>query len=110
MQVHPRSFPIDPGNSTAGPGDGFAIQSIERIFQARFSHATRVQLLWKGRESFEAIFRAVEEAERLICLQFYIFRDDETGRQLGELLKKKSRQEVGVYVLYDHFGSLGTPR
>jgi cardiolipin synthase len=69
-----------------------------------------VQLLWKGRESFDIIFSAVKTAERLICLQFYIFKNDETGTALSELLKQKSHQGVKVYLLYDHFGSFGTPR
>jgi cardiolipin synthase len=43
-------------------------------------------------------------------LQFYIFKEDETGKALSELLKEKSRQGVKVFLLYDHFGSLGTPR
>ncbi|MFZ2197277.1 MAG: phospholipase D-like domain-containing protein, partial [Thermodesulfovibrionales bacterium] len=40
---------------------------------------------------------------------FYIFRDDETGRELAEILKHKSLEGVKVYILYDHFGSLFTP-
>jgi cardiolipin synthase len=88
----------------------FTISSLENIFQSRFSLATQIQLLWKGRESFEIIFNAVKKAERLICLQFYIFKDDETGRELSDLLKEKRREGVKVYVLYDHFGSFGTPR
>ena len=47
--------------------------------------------------------------KKLICLQFYIFKNDETGIALSKLLKQKSREGVKVYVLYDHFGSLGTP-
>lgn len=86
------------------------IPSLERIFQTKFSLATQVQLLWKGKESFETIFGAVKEAERLICLQFYIFKNDETGRELSDLLRKKSQEGVNVYLLYDQFGSLGTPR
>jgi cardiolipin synthase len=86
------------------------IKSIERIFQGKFSSATHIQLLWKGKESFETIFDAIEEAKRFVCLQFYIFKEDETGRALSELLKEKSRQGVKVFLLYDHFGSLGTPR
>jgi len=43
-------------------------------------------------------------------LQFYIFKDDETGKAVSELLKEKSRDGVEVFLLYDHFGSLGTPR
>jgi cardiolipin synthase len=88
----------------------FTIKSIERMFQGKFSSATHVQLLWKGKESFETIFDVTKEAKRFICLQFYIFKDDETGRALAELLKEKSRQGVKVFLLYDHFGSLGTPR
>jgi cardiolipin synthase len=67
-------------------------------------------LLWKGRDSFQIIFDAVDRAEKLICLQFYIFKNDETGIALSELLKQKSHEGVKVYVLYDHFGSFGTPR
>jgi cardiolipin synthase len=88
----------------------FTVKSIERIFQGKFSSATHIQLLWKGKEPFETIFNAIKEAKRFICLQFYIFKEDETGRALSELLKEKSRRGVKVFLLYDHFGSLGTPR
>jgi cardiolipin synthase len=88
----------------------FAIRSIERVFKRKFSVATGVQLLWKGRDSFQTIFDALDGAEKLICLQFYIFKNDETGIALSKLLKQKSRAGVKVYVLYDHFGSFGTPR
>lgn len=88
---------------------GFFIEPIERIFKHRFSSATHVQLLLKGKESFRTIFDAVSRAEKFVCLQFYIFRNDETGAGLSQLLKQKSREGVKVYILYDHFGSLGTP-
>lgn len=88
----------------------FTIKSIERIFQGNFSSATHIQLLWKRKESFKTIFDTIKEAKQSVCLQFYIFKEDETGRALAELLKEKSRQGVKVFLLYDHFGSLGTPR
>ncbi len=90
--------------------NGFDIASIERISKQRFSFATRVQLLWKGKESFQILFDAVGKAERFVCLQFYIIKDDDTGIALSDLLKQKSREGTKVYILYDHFGSLGTPR
>ena len=90
--------------------NGFTIPLIEKIFQGNFSSATHTQLLWKGKESFDSIFDAVSRAERSICLQFYIFRNDETGTALSELLRQKSREGVKVYLLHDHFGSFGTPR
>jgi cardiolipin synthase len=90
--------------------DPFSIPSIEKLFKEKFSLATHVQLVWKGEDSFKTIFDAITEAERLICLQFYIFKNDETGTALADLLKKKSQAGIKVYLLYDHFGSLGTPR
>ena len=88
----------------------FTVPSIERIFKDKFSVTTRVQLLWKGRDTFQTIFDAVDHAKKLICLQFYIFKNDETGTALSGLLKQKSREGAKVYLLYDHFGSLGTPQ
>lgn len=89
--------------------DTFTTHAIEKIFKGKFSSATNIQLLYKGNESFTTIFDAIRNAEKLICLEFYIFRNDETGTDLSELLKQKSTEGVNVYLLYDHFGSFGTP-
>ncbi len=88
----------------------FLTQPIETIFKHRFSFATHIHLLWRRKESFRTIFDAVNRAEKFVCLQFYIFKNDETGIALSQLLKQKSREGVKVYILYDHFGSFGTPR
>jgi cardiolipin synthase len=82
---------------------------IESILKERFMYGNRVQLLYKGPDAFETIFDHIKNASDIICLEFYIYRNDETGQQLAELLKKKSAEGVSVYLLYDHFGSLGTP-
>jgi len=87
-----------------------SIETIERVFKRNFSSATKIQVLARRPESFQTIFDALRKAERFICLQFYIFRNDETGTALSEILKQRSREGVNVYLLYDHFGSLGTPR
>ena len=89
--------------------DTFTTHAIERIFKGEFSPATNIQLLWKSSESFKKIFDAVRDAQQFICLQFYIFKNDETGRELSALLKQKRQEGISVYILYDHFGSFGTP-
>ncbi len=88
----------------------YEMHSIENIAGTAFSVNNIVTLLPKGKESFAALFGSVEEALELICLQFYIFRNDETGTELAEILKRKASQGVRVHILYDHFGSFGTPR
>jgi cardiolipin synthase len=81
---------------------------IERILGIFFSANNKVRLLQSGRETFQAILDSVATAKRFICIEFYIFKDDTTGRELASLLKKKSSEGVKVYLLYDHFGSFLT--
>lgn len=88
----------------------YNIDEIEGITGVTFTEGNHISLLTGGKESFEFIFKIIEKASRIVCLEFYIFRDDDTGRRLSEILKKKVSQGVKVYILYDHFGSFGTPR
>lgn len=83
---------------------------IQRIAGSPFTEGNRVTLVWKDRESFQRIFDEVRAAAHTICLQFYIFRNDDTGKELAGILKKKALEGVQVFVIYDHFGSLFTPR
>ena len=70
---------------------------------------TRVQL-YKDGEALHAGYRAIEQAKHRVCLEMYIFADDDTGRAFADLLCKKASQGVRVYVVYDSFGSIGTDR
>ena len=85
-------------------------KGIQKISGSPFTVGNLVTLVWKDRESFLGIFDAVREAKHTIFLQFYIFRNDETGRELAEILKKKAGEKVAVFIIYDHFGSFFTPR
>src|SRR3990172_996035 len=96
--------------SSEGLGLTFDKSSIEGIYGSTFSDGNTVSLLYKGRESFKAIFSSIEKAQSLIALQFYIFRNDETGIELADLLRKKAKQGVSVFILFDHFGSWWTPK
>jgi len=82
--------------------------TLEKVAQTSFLNWNSIQVLKDGHLVFEEVFRALDKAERFICLDFYIFRDDETGRALAELLARKSREGVRVYLIYDHFGCLTT--
>ena len=83
---------------------------IEEITGAQFSKDNRVQLLKSGYETFRKIHACISAAKNIICAEFYIFKDDDTGKIISEILKEKSLQGVKVYLLYDHFGSFLTSR
>jgi cardiolipin synthase A/B len=61
--------------------------------------------LYKDGEGLLAAYRAIERAQRRICLETYIWRADATGKRFVELLCEKARSGVRVYVVYDSFGS-----
>jgi cardiolipin synthase len=73
----------------------------------RLADGTTVQL-YKDGEALHAAYDAIARAKFLICLEVYIFANDDTGRAFTELLCKKARDGVRVYVLYDDLGSLGS--
>lgn len=102
----------DPNSSHPGslsPASCREKSSIEEILGIPFTEDNHVRLLRSGKEIFEAVFNAVKGARQIICIEFYIFKNDDTGRRLAELLLEKAMQGVQVYILYDHFGSFSTP-
>ena len=86
----------------------FNKSSIENILGFPFSEDNDVELLVSGKEIFQKILDCISAAKDTICIEFYIFRDDATGKKVAELLKEKAKQGVKVYLLYDHFGSFLT--
>lgn len=83
-------------------------KSLEKIGQSSFSPGNSIKILKDGDLAFAEVFRAIEKARRRICLEYYIFHDDETGWNLAELLARRSREGIGVFLIYDHYGCLST--
>ena len=71
----------------------------------RPTRRNRVNLLVDGEDGFGAIERMIRSAEHYVHLLFYIWKNDETGRRLRDLLVEKAKQGVEVRVLVDAFGS-----
>ena len=85
---------------------GLLLQLSER----RFTSGNEVCLLIDGEQTFESIFDAVEQAKDYVLVQFFIVKDDDLGNRQRELLKKKAKEGVRVYFLYDEIGSHKLPR
>jgi len=67
----------------------------------------QVRILTDAHEKYPRLFSALQKAQRTIDVEYYIFRDDETGRTLIDLLKKRVAAGVKVRFLIDGMGSLG---
>lgn len=66
-----------------------------------------VEIIFDGATVFAKLHEVIGRAKKTIHIEFYIFRNDATGRALRDLLAKKAREGVTVRVLVDAWG---TPR
>jgi cardiolipin synthase A/B len=64
-----------------------------------------IELLIDGRKTFNAIFDAIDRADKYILVEFFIVHDDATGNRLKDHLIAKAVAGVKIYFLYDEFGS-----
>lgn len=69
-----------------------------------------VQFLPEGRETFDLIEEAIQNAVHHVHLEYYIFRPDATGIRILHLLERKAREGVQVRLLYDAVGSTALRR
>lgn len=69
------------------------------------SDDNRVRLLIDGDAAYPAMEAAIEGAERSLMVLFYIWKPDETGRRVRDLLTARAKAGVQVRVLVDAHGS-----
>lgn len=71
--------------------------------------ANRLQLYGYGRDLYEAMLEAIDNAQESIYIESYIWKDDEAGWDFKAHLAQKAAQGVEVYVIFDRIGNLVVP-
>ena len=70
-----------------------------------FSSNNHLSLYHDGNSAFEALLSDISSAKFFVHIQYYIFRNDSTGRRLVEALAKKAAEGVEVRLLIDGMGN-----
>ena len=99
-------------NAQAPDADAFDRQlAIEQVISESPLYAgNSVHVLEDGKETFPAMFAAMQGAQHFIYLEYYTLQDVQSdGHKLSDLLAAKSQAGIRVRVIYDAVGSLGTP-
>lgn len=78
---------------------------MEHLTGFRAAYGNDVQLLTNGEETFPAMLEALKQARHHIHMQFYIYREDEIGTEIRDILIARSRAGVEVRFMYDDLGS-----
>ena len=64
-----------------------------------------VELLLNGEEKFPEVIKELKKATHHIHIEYYIYEDDQIGREIEEILISKAQSGVEVRFIYDDFGS-----
>lgn len=75
-----------------------------------FSFDNDIRLYTDAKEKYKDLMEDIQKAEKSINIEYFIIRNDETGRKLVELLTKKASEGIRVNLLYDELGSLKTTK
>lgn len=70
----------------------------------------KIETFTCGEEKFPRLIEDLKSAKHSIHLLYYIYRDDELGNEIMQILTEKAKNGVEVRLIYDDFGSLLTRR
>jgi cardiolipin synthase len=107
---HPPTTPAAERGGGDEPAGGDATwnqlgQLASRVRAFPVSHGNAVTFYDDTHPAYDALLTAVEAARHHINLEYFIFRPDETGRRLLEVLTAKAKAGVQVRLLYDSVGT-----
>jgi cardiolipin synthase len=74
------------------------------------SSAASAQLLINAEQFYPRLKELIRQAQTNIDIQFYIWRDDEVGREFRDLLTEAATRGVKVRIVLDEVGSFGLHR
>ena len=64
-----------------------------------------LKILINGENKFPEVIEAMKAAKNHIHLEYYIYEDDEIGREMEKVMIQKVKEGVTVRFIYDDFGS-----
>jgi phosphatidylserine/phosphatidylglycerophosphate/cardiolipin synthase-like enzyme len=65
----------------------------------------QVQVLINGMKTYEKLMESIQNAKKTIDLEYYIYRDDQIGRRITDLLIERSLDGVHIRFIRDGWGS-----
>lgn len=81
------------------------IMSLEAINFSPYRDDNKIELFSDGKVFFDELLESLKKAKNSINIQFYIFKSDEIGSKILEILEEKARAGIEVRFLYDSIGS-----
>ena len=81
------------------------INALKELDYSPYRENNKVSLYSDGKLFFRELIKEINSAKESINIQFYIFRSDDIGTEILDLLIKKAKEGVKIYFLFDSLGS-----
>ncbi|MDF1568415.1 MAG: cardiolipin synthase [Spirochaetaceae bacterium] len=85
-----------------------SIRLIMRAASAPVTGGNEATAFFTGKDKFDSLISDLESARDSIHMEYYIWRSDELGRRILEVLKRKADEGVMIRLIFDGWGSFGT--
>ena len=81
------------------------IMALETMDYSPYRDDNEVYMYSDGKEFFDALLKSLSKAKKSINIEFYIFKNDDIGTKILDILEEKAKNGVEVRLLYDSVGS-----
>jgi cardiolipin synthase len=71
---------------------------------------SKIEILTDGAEMFDTMLKDISRAKYHIHMEFFIFKNDSTGKRVKEMLMKKAAEGVEVRFIYDNVANWLVPK
>lgn len=81
------------------------IMALEGMDYCPYRDDNEVSMYSDGKLFFDELLKSLSKAKKSINIQFYIFKNDDIGTKILNILEEKAKSGVEVRLLYDSVGS-----
>ena len=81
------------------------IMALEAMDYSPYREDNAVYMYSDGKRFFEELLKSLNEAKKSINIEFYIFKNDDIGTKILNILEEKAKEGVELRLLYDSVGS-----
>lgn len=96
---------IDENNNEVLYKNRRIIETFLNLHNGILTKENKVDIYTKPDEMFESLLYELKNAKKFINIQYYIFRNDDMGKKVLDILSEKAGEGVEIRFLYDGIGS-----